>query len=353
MSWIRVDDLIVIHAKWWGLSLPAKGLAFMALAWCGSPNGRRRPGFLSEAQLRACAPGVSKRKFDALVDELVTAGAPAHESGILVREDGGYRVHDFEHYSAPSAPREPTHPAPPDRPKLSRQDAARLAGQASAAKRRETHGTAQPPRTPSSVPPNVVSNVLERSSPNVVPNEPIQPTERLPESPDPLPERTTTNVQDTEANRAERRSGPVVVDLVQEERRELTPCPADLVEQCQGRGILRLAADELDVPIWDVEAEARNTRDYWTVGRGMGGLKRDWFGYLRERLGERHRQGRLLGVGSPPGEREHGERVAAERRAAPPSSPRGPRKPTTPLEPVDMGEVLAELEQKMASGGRR
>ena len=345
MGWTRNDDRMPFHRKWLELSNDAYAMGHRAMVWARSPEAHARPGFVTEKVLRKLSGGLSPRKFAKAVEELVTAGAGAHEHGILESVDGGFLIHDFEHYGAPTAPREPA-PAPTDGHKLNRKEAARVAGQASAAARRERNGTAQPSRTS---PSNVAPNAPERHPSNVVPNEPIQPIERIPVSPDPIPERTTTIVQDTEAEPLERPERRTVVMMVREEESAgPEPCPRDLFARAQGGGHLRMLADELEVPIWDVEAEARGFVDYWTIGRRMGVRKTDWLGEMRQRIVYRHREGKLVGCGKPPGEVEHDEVAARERRSVSPTPRLG--KPEPPSV-----EDLARIEQifgpKRVAGG--
>jgi hypothetical protein len=86
--------------------------------------------------------GGSTRRARRLITELVDAGKPIKETGILEPlEDGCWKIHDFERYRAPQKQQQSQ--ATSDE----RSDAARRAGQASAEARRARNGSAQPRKT--------------------------------------------------------------------------------------------------------------------------------------------------------------------------------------------------------------
>lgn len=346
MTWVRFDDRMPFHRKWIGLSPEAFAMGVKALIWARSPEAAARPGFVTLDVLRSLSGGISRKRFQRAVDDLVTAGAPAHERGILVPADGGFEIHDFADYGPPGVATAPPQAGPPGPRKHDRSEAARIAGQRSAQVRRERNGTAQPPRTAS----NVFPNVPERPPNAERSNEQGQPAELTPDLPDPDPEPTTTTIQGTEPVRLERRSEPNVVVAVHGERkRELTEIPPDLYERAKNSGVLQLLAYELDLPIWDVEAAAREFQDYWTIGAGMRGLKRDWMGELRQRIVSRHRDGRVRGMGEPPGADEHREHASPARERRTGSS--APARPfVLPLPPPS--DMTAEEQARAADAAR-
>lgn len=309
MTWGRASDRAPFHRKWIALSNDAFALGWRAIMWARSPEAHARPGFVTERELRALSGGVSRRRFVAAVEELRTAGAPAHEHGVLEPVEGGYEVHDFDDYGPPLAGQSPRAPSDTPRPKLDRSEAARLAGQASAAKRRLTHGTAQPPRTS----PNVVPNVPERRSTEQGPNDRDQSVERLPDSPEPDPERTTIFVQDTEAERLERRHvRSDAISFGSWDRPELSEYPDGLFEHARDSGALKLIAEEVGVDAWDVEACALGFKLHWTSNHGR---RPRWMSKLKAWILEQHGKGKLAGIGTPPGAAEHAERTGRSRDA--------------------------------------
>jgi hypothetical protein len=345
MTWGRWDDLVVIHPKWCDLSLEATGLGFRAVQWARSPRAERLRGHLSEKQLRGLAPGVSTRKFRKLVAELVDAGGDAFEHGILEPTETGYRIHDFDTYGPPQGNVVPARPDPEatGRPKLTRSEAARLAGQASAARRRELNGTAQPSRAPS----NVSPNVPERRSVDQRSNDQDQPTELTPDLPDPIPEPTTTNSRRSEPVRPERRS--VGGDGFSFETRALTECPRDLYATVEGAGLHRLWADELGVNVWDVQACTLGFVHHWTEGKRAGGRRQLWVTKLHEWIADQHGQGKLVGLGDPPGAEAHHEHASPTREHR-----RGSTAPARPFAlPVPPPSDMTPEEQAKAADAAR
>ena len=85
MSWARVDDGWWSHPKTMPLSLACRGLWITALSW----SCQQRRDIVPDVFL-AMAGGTQ-----AEADELVCAG-------LWIREDGGYRIHDWSVYQAQS-----------------------------------------------------------------------------------------------------------------------------------------------------------------------------------------------------------------------------------------------------------
>ncbi len=165
MVWGRWDDHAPFHGKFLGLSNDATALIWRAVLWARGP-GAKRPGFLTEKQLAALRGDIGMGRFRLVLRELIEAGKPAHEYGILVPADGGYEIHDFDDYGPPgqaAPPREAPPSQPPYQPKVS--ESARRAGLVSAEVRRQRYGSAQP-RTGS---PNAPEQSV-REEPHGLPN---------------------------------------------------------------------------------------------------------------------------------------------------------------------------------------
>lgn len=88
MAWARVDDQWWCHPKVLGLSLPARGLWVTALSWSTSEVGRQNGGVVPDTLVRLIA-GLGD--VDALALEL-------EKVGLWVREDTGWRIHDWAEY---------------------------------------------------------------------------------------------------------------------------------------------------------------------------------------------------------------------------------------------------------------
>lgn len=141
MTWGRYDDYAPFHRKWLTLSNDAVATMWRATTWARSRAADARPGFVTRKELRALSGGLSSKKFERVLQELIDAGRPAHEFGLLEALDDGFMIHNFDRYGAPDQR---------DRPQVSsaRSEAGRAGGQRSAARRKEQYGSAQPTARP-------------------------------------------------------------------------------------------------------------------------------------------------------------------------------------------------------------
>ncbi len=179
MSWLKIDDAFEDHPKVEPLSHAAHRLWLRAACWCRKRDNSHTNGFVPKALL----PQISKhiatgRKLLALVDELVGATAGGMFTvGLWEEADGGWQFHDWHLYQPTDAEPEGT---------LTREQAASIAGRASAAARRARTGTAQPVR--SERPPNDSKTFDNRSGNDVRQTFDRTEPERLePPGPTPLP----------------------------------------------------------------------------------------------------------------------------------------------------------------------
>lgn len=196
LTWGRYDDRAPFHRKWLTLSNDAVALFWRANQWARSPEAKACPGFVTERELLALRGDMSIPRCREVIVELLDAGKPAHEHGLLEPvEDGGFMIHDFDDHGPPGA----APSAPP--PVRSRAEAARIAGLASAQKRRERNGTAQPVRPGAKAPERPSNDSLERPR-TIAPNVPERPGP----DPEPIPERNLSNVRTIAPNVPERRS---------------------------------------------------------------------------------------------------------------------------------------------------
>lgn len=143
MSWLKIDDAFEDHGKVEPLSNDAHRLWMRAACWCRKPANEHTRGFVPKAMLRTIARNsASQSKLEKLARELENANAGGiYEHGLWEPVDGGWKFHDWDQYQPE-----------PEAMKLTRTEAARLAGLRSAEVRRERTGSAQP-RTPER-PPN-------------------------------------------------------------------------------------------------------------------------------------------------------------------------------------------------------
>ena len=86
MTWVRLDDKFWRNEKARRLSHAARGVFCDCLSFCGDVPQAELSGFLTHRQAVDRATGSVK-----LVDELV-------HNGFLEPVNGGYLVHDFDHY---------------------------------------------------------------------------------------------------------------------------------------------------------------------------------------------------------------------------------------------------------------
>ena len=133
MTWGRYHDHAPFHRKWIALSNDAVALMWRATQWARSPEAAAAPGFVTRKELRALSGGLSSKRFERVLQELIDAGKPAHEDGLLELRDGGFVIHDFDVYGPPVA-----------RDTQQTSNARAEAGRRSAEARRAKYGSARP-----------------------------------------------------------------------------------------------------------------------------------------------------------------------------------------------------------------
>jgi hypothetical protein len=169
MSWLRIDDAFTEHPK--AATLTDEQLGFWVRCACWSQRNPQFQGFVP----RALLPTICKRTMadaEGLAAALVGATAGGFfKFGLWEPVEGGWMFHDWEKYQ----PIE----------KLTREEAARLAGQKSAKARKERFGSAQPSQIPERFPND------SRTSPNDFFSFEERSTERLPNDVRPNDSRTS------------------------------------------------------------------------------------------------------------------------------------------------------------------
>lgn len=180
MPWVKRDDGTHDSAKVTVLSDAAFRLWDMALCWSNKPENEAGGGFIPKALLPKISENRWPKKLAALAKELVDCGGSVKKLGLWETADGGWQIHDWHEYRQQKGDR------------LSREEAASLAGKASAEARRNKTGTAQPVRRsndserPDDVRTTFGDSFDEQRSEDVRPNEPSNV--RTPEPvPDPVP----------------------------------------------------------------------------------------------------------------------------------------------------------------------
>ena len=113
MAWGRLDDKYHSHPKTVCVSLAARGLWVTLLSWACGNDSKMAKGFLPSALVRREAASDA----DALSSELVSAG-------FWEVVTGGYLIHDFEQFQAPS--RIKSDPVPPEELSAIRAEAGKL-----------------------------------------------------------------------------------------------------------------------------------------------------------------------------------------------------------------------------------
>lgn len=142
----RWNPLAIIHAKLLGRSNDAVATFWRVVQWARTPGVSARPGFVDFDQIRALSGGLSRKRTEKVIAELVGAGRGAHASGLLDVVEDGWVIHDFEHYGdeidivAPLAPE----PVLPPAVSAARSAAGRAGGLRSVESRLATKQTAAP-----------------------------------------------------------------------------------------------------------------------------------------------------------------------------------------------------------------
>lgn len=180
MSWLKICDSFTEHAKVVLLSDAALAFWLRCACWLQRQENQYLNGMVPRSLVHV-AGQTTRSKALKLAGELVAANAAGTKvHGLWEPVDGGWRFHDWNDYQLePAASQE----------KLSREEAARLAGRASAEARRAKNGTAQPFRTPPERPPNEAETFDEGSTKRRSTTKARTSPERLePPDPDPQPE---------------------------------------------------------------------------------------------------------------------------------------------------------------------
>ena len=156
MTWLRIDDGFEEHSKVEPLSNEAHRLWMRAACWCKKAENIHTNGFVPEAMLETIARRTaSKKQLLKLAEELVNSRiGGTKEHGLWEPRPNGWQFHDWATYQPP-----------PEQPEtLSRSEAAKVAGKASAEARRKQFGSAQPKPVPNESPndaPNDSGDVRE------------------------------------------------------------------------------------------------------------------------------------------------------------------------------------------------
>jgi hypothetical protein len=156
VTWVRIDDGFEDNGKVAPLSDSAHRVWLMANCWCKKLANFHTRGFVPSAMLATITQHRYKpTQLAKLVNELVNSRVGGtKENGLWEQREGGWQFHDWQDYLSKEDIKELE-----GKPTLSRQEAARVAGQRSAEVRRAKHGTAQPRSERSSnEAPNVVDN---------------------------------------------------------------------------------------------------------------------------------------------------------------------------------------------------
>ena len=196
MTWLKIDDAFEDHPKVSGLSDAAHRLWVRAACWCRKPANAHTNGFVPRGMLCDIYRNkLPQKSLEKLSQELVDSkGGGMFDEGLWEPMEGGWQFHDWEDY-------QPTEEKPGT---LSRKEAASIAGQRSAAVRRERFGTAQP-NVPNDVrdrSPNDVRTTLDRTHRTT--SEPPDP------DPDPDPDPIRTESLDPRPDRLVREEPRVV-----------------------------------------------------------------------------------------------------------------------------------------------
>jgi len=241
MSWGRYDDRAPFHRKFLGLSNDATALHWRANQWARSPEATKAKGFLTERQLFALRGDISGKRFKVVLDELLETGVPVHEEGLLEKVEHGYLIHDFDDYGPAQGTPGGGPAGAPAATAPGRSDAARRAGLASAAARRDRSGSAQPVRTQLRTEPPNGAERPARTEPNATPNAGAERPRTSSDltcqissgSPDPepdQPENTNQRPDRLELERPRTEAG--------DSSNERIPCPSDLQLTTDQRGTL-------------------------------------------------------------------------------------------------------------------
>lgn len=188
MPWVRVDDRFPHHEKCVALSDLAYALWLKAACWCAEPEHLKLEGFIPrEVALTLLRSG--PEAAEAAASELVEAkGLPCfgHASGLweIASTEGGsegWRFHDWKQYR-PASYRgfEPRSEAA--------SEAGRIGGKASAQKRKEKYGSAQPRRRSEAAPEADAEATPEAAPKRPEPKQPRSDPSKLDPDPDPDPD---------------------------------------------------------------------------------------------------------------------------------------------------------------------
>lgn len=130
------DELSIIHGKLLGCGNDAVATLWRLVTWARGPKAGPKPGFVTRKQIMAWSGGLRGKKLDAVIEELVDAGKPAYDHGLLdPAEGGGWWIHDFAQRSV-RVSQQPSGGQDESGELTGRAKAGQLGGQARAAKQR-------------------------------------------------------------------------------------------------------------------------------------------------------------------------------------------------------------------------
>lgn len=246
MTWVRIDDDFAEHAKVENLSDAALALWVRANCWCHKKKNAYLNGFVPRSSLRKINQNrLTQEETEALAQELVNANVSGtKEQGLWEPVEGGWKFHDWHNYQLERRSNDVESFGNVVRGTMSRSEAARLAGLASAASRREKFGNAQPKfsNEPNDVRTTLPNDVAERRSNVPEPPDPDPVREILPEKL--LPKTCKNGNPDGRYDNGNRKT---LVDI---------PCPVDLKLNAGQRGGMEMCGAQ-DWQIDALEAEFR------------------------------------------------------------------------------------------------
>lgn len=269
MSWLRIDDKFLGHAKVATLTEAALLFWFEAALWCSnnSPNGIVPRALLpnivprTAKLLRALYPEANpEAALEAAAEELIHAtGGGLHEYGLLEEHDIGWEFHDWDDYRGVAV----TEATPKQR-----SEAGRIGGIASAEARKARFGTAQPKQP------------KHRSTDSEAPG-PSRPVPSRPEEEDPA------------AAEAPAEADPIPQKLPLDFQLH----PFAVAELAKGFGQSEAV----------ILAAVQEFKSYWTIGGGMGKRRTHWQAKCRDDVRRKHETGALLAIAKRLGATEEAE----------------------------------------------
>lgn len=290
MSWTRLDADMRDHPKWLALSPLAYRLGVRLVLWANqhAPTTAFVPAFVVKEY--AGTPTMARK----LSRELVECGKPFGKSGILESAESGFVIHDL--LTAPRLATSEQKSGP-----MSKSEAGRRGGVASAEARASASGSARPG----------ASAVLRRSNPEAAQDPTYQDDSGSPD-PDQNPTKAYDDSQDLPGSASEALAKQSSSFDSGSESDSETVCPLNLLERARRFGVFSQMLERMPgVELIQLEEKAKSFVNYWTIGGGTGQRRRHWMRKLREDLRQAYEQNKLPAVGLV----EHQDRLELERGA--------------------------------------